>query len=194
MNHDPRTELPQPNSKIVVYVQGKAREALFVHAVSTGDGQKEWTLTFHGDERTILSLADIGLWNYAGRDLGRSVVPVARHDAVEGLAYHFDQGRQLSSAEVAYVTGRRNEPLPVTARLGMEHGREVKRTVTIPGLFEDDGKTPVSITETLVVEEVSENWITARPWGDDSPYVFGEHPLATATLSVLTLLPKRVES
>lgn len=198
MSHDPRTELPQPSSRIIAYIQGKTREALFVYAVRTADGQMEWTLTFHGDERTVLTLADIGLWSYAGRDSGRSVVSVELHDHISSLVDDIEQRdsdreetyqRYLDRGVKRFVTVPKTPVTP--ADRGLARGCEVEHKFAIPGLFKEDGKTPVTLTDTLVIDEVAEDWISARPWGADNTYVFGNHPEAIAPLGHLTLLPKR---
>lgn len=77
----------------------------------------------------------------------------------------------------------------LTEKLGFT--RHAKATWTMVSLRNPVFGTSQDITEVMIIEEVGEDWVTARPEGSDTLYTFGNHPQADVKdLGSLVLLPK----
>jgi hypothetical protein len=95
---------------------------------------------------------------------------------------HIEHAARLEAETGLSVDG---EPLErdLTEKLGFTRHATANWTVSQPGWPD--------LTNTMLIEEVGEDWVTARPEGSDTLYTFGNHPQADVQdLSVLTLLPK----
>jgi len=76
----------------------------------------------------------------------------------------------------------------ITKRLGFTRYAKAEWIITVPGSLTNSGE-PYQLVSEMVVEEIAEDWVSARMVGTDIQYVFGNHPEAVdSNLAALKLV------